>query len=108
MSIKGADLLEACRGVLLRGDPEQNLSGFSIDSRSIRKGDFFVPLRGEKEDGHLHVPGAVAAGAAGSFYARRPLPELPPQVLLIGVPDVLAALQQAAAFQRRRFSMPVI
>ncbi len=108
MSIKGADLLEACRGVLLRGDPEQNISGFSIDSRSIRKGDFFVPLRGEKEDGHLHVPGAVAAGAAGSFYARRPLPELPPQVLLIGVPDVLAALQQAAAFQRRRFSMPVI
>ncbi len=108
MSIKGADLLKACRGELLQGDPEQLISGFSIDSRSIRKGDFFVPLRGEKEDGHIYVPGAVAAGAAGSFYARRPLPELPPQALLIGVPDVLAALQQAAAYQRRRFNLPVI
>ena len=42
MSIKGADLLKACGGELLQGDPEQLISGFSIDSRSIRKGDFFV------------------------------------------------------------------
>lgn len=108
MSIKGADLLEACRGELLQGDPEQILTGFSIDSRSIRKGDFFVPLRGEKEDGHTYVPAAAAAGAAGSFYARRPLPGLPPQFLLIGVPDVLEALQQTAAYHRRRFNIPVI
>lgn len=108
MSIRGVELLQGSRGELLQGDPEQIISGFSIDSRSIRKGDFFVPLRGEKEDGHIYVPGAVAAGAAGSFYARRPLPELPPQALLIGVPDVQAALQRTAAFHRRRFTLPVI
>lgn len=108
VSIKGAELLKACRGELLQGDPEQILTGFSIDSRSLRKGDFFIPLRGEKEDGHIHVPGAIMAGAAGSFYARRPLPELPPRALIIGVPDVQAALQQAAAFHRRRFKLQVI
>ncbi len=108
MSIKGAELLEGSRGELLQGDPEQIISGFSIDSRSIGKGDFFVPLRGEKEDGHIYVPGAVAAGAAGSFFARRPLPELPPQALLIGVSDVQTALQRAASFHRRRFTLPVI
>ncbi|NLA27122.1 MAG: UDP-N-acetylmuramoyl-tripeptide--D-alanyl-D-alanine ligase [Firmicutes bacterium] len=108
MSIKGAELIKACRGELLQGDPERNLTGFSIDSRCIRQGDFFVPLRGEKDDGHLYVPGAIAAGAAGSFYALRPLPHLPPQALLIGVPHVLAALQQAGAFHRRRFTLPVI
>ncbi len=108
MSIRGTDLLEACRGELLQGDPQQVLAGFSIDSRTIRRGEFFVPLRGEKEDGHDYVPAAVAAGAAGSFYARRPLPALPPQALIIGVPDVLQALQQAAAYHRRRFRIPVI
>lgn len=108
MSIKGAELLEGSGGELLQGDPDQIISGFSIDSRSITRGDFFVPLRGEKEDGHIYVPGAVAAGAAGSFYARRPLPELPPRALLIGVPDVQAALQRTAAFHRRRFTLPVI
>ncbi len=108
MPIKGADLLKACGGELLQGDPELVLGGFSIDSRTLRRGDFFVPLRGEKEDGHAYVPGAIAAGAAGSFYALRPLPKLPKQALLIGVPDVQAALQQAAAFHRRRFTLPVI
>ncbi len=108
MAISGADLVKACRGVLLQGDPGRIVSGFSIDSRNICEGDFFVPLRGEKEDGHDFVPGAVAAGAAGSFYARRPPPELPPQALLIGVPDVPAALQQAGAYHRRRFTLPVI
>ncbi|MGB4443400.1 MAG: UDP-N-acetylmuramoyl-tripeptide--D-alanyl-D-alanine ligase [Firmicutes bacterium] len=108
MPVKGADLLEACRGELLQGDPEQIISGFSIDTRTIQRGDFFIPLRGEKEDGHRYLPAAAAGGASGSFCARRPPPGLPPQFLLIGVPDVLAALQQAAAFHRRRFNLPVI
>ena len=52
MPVKGADLLEACRGELLQGDPEQIISGCSFDTRTIQRGDFYIPLRGEKEDGH--------------------------------------------------------
>ena len=108
MSIEGIDLLEASRGELLQGDPEKKLTGFSIDTRTLKRGEFFVPLRGEKDDGHRHLLAAAAAGASGSFCARRPPAGLPPHFLLIGVPDVLAALQQAAASHRRRFSLPVI
>lgn len=108
MTMKGTDLLKACRGELLQGDPGQNISGFSIDTRTMQRGDFFVPLRGDKEDGHRYLPGAVTAGACGSFCAHRPPPGIPPHFLLIGVPDVLAALQRAAAFHRRRHSLPLI
>lgn len=108
MPIKGVDLLKACRGELLQGDPEQLLGAFSIDTRTLKRGDFFVPLRGEKDDGHRYLLDAAAAGASGSFSARRPPAGLPPHFLLIGVPDVLAALQQAAGFHRRRFNLPVI
>ena len=108
MSIEGIDMLEASRGELLQGDPEKKLTGFSIDTRTLKRGEFFVPLRGEKDDGHNFLLAAAAAGAGGSFCARRPPAGLPPHFLLIGVPDVLAALQQAAASHRRRFNLPVI
>ena len=108
MLIKGRDLLKASRGELLQGDPERAVAGFSIDTRTIGPGEFFVPLRGEKEDGHRYISAAAASGAGGAFCARRPPPGLPPQFLLIRVPDVLAALQQAAAFHRSRFALPVI
>ncbi len=106
--IKGTDLLKACRGELLQGDPEQLITGFSIDSRTAEKGDFFVPLRGEKEDGHRYISSAAAAGACGSFCSQGPPAGLAPNFLLIGVPDVLEALQQAAAYHRRRFELPII
>lgn len=84
------------------------VSGFAIDSRQIREGEFFVPLKGEREDGHRYVPQAFQRGAAGSFYALHPAPSLPARGLLIAVPDVLKALQQVASAYRRRFDLPVV
>lgn len=107
--MKGMEIIEACRGELLRGDPQTTVTGFAIDSRQVREGDFFVPLKGEREDGHRYIPGAIAGGAAGSFYAlREALPPLPRRSLIIGVADPLQALQQVAAAYRRRFTLPVI
>lgn len=42
------------------------VSGVSIDSRSLRPGDLFVALRGERFDGHNFVEAAFAAGASGA------------------------------------------
>ena len=66
--IKGTDLLKACRGELLQGDPEQLITGFSIDSRTAEKGDFFVPLRGEKEDGHRYLSSAAPPAPAAFLF----------------------------------------
>ncbi len=40
--------------------------GVSIDSRSVRVGDLFVALRGERFDGHDYVSQALAAGACAA------------------------------------------
>ncbi len=84
------------------------VTGFSIDSRKTCPGDFFIPLKGEHADGHCYVADAVERGAAGSFYAYQPLPALPSTSLIIGVDDPLIALQQTAAFYRRKYDLPVI
>jgi UDP-N-acetylmuramoyl-tripeptide--D-alanyl-D-alanine ligase len=46
------------------------VAGVSIDSRSIKAGDLFVALRGERFDGHDFVGDAFAAGAAAAVVER--------------------------------------
>ncbi|MCX8068851.1 MAG: UDP-N-acetylmuramoyl-tripeptide--D-alanyl-D-alanine ligase [Anaerolineae bacterium] len=94
-----------------------------VDSRLISRDGVFVALRGEKADGHDYVPDALARGAAMALVARSveagvPVVDLtvsPPALpenwtlpVLLKVPDPLGALQQLAAFWRRRHSPRVI
>jgi UDP-N-acetylmuramoyl-tripeptide--D-alanyl-D-alanine ligase len=46
------------------------VTGVSIDSRSLRPGDLFVALRGERFDGHDYIEAALAAGASGVVVER--------------------------------------
>jgi len=110
VKLKGSEIIEACTGKLLQGNPDQQIAGFAIDSREVRPGDFFIPFEGEQTDGHLFIARAASAGAVGAFHhlAKKPDQEIPPDFLLIGIEDSLTALQQLAAAYRERFDLPVI
>ena len=45
------------------GDPATEISGFSIDSRSLAAGEAFIAIRGPNRDGHDFVSGVLEAGA---------------------------------------------
>jgi UDP-N-acetylmuramoyl-tripeptide--D-alanyl-D-alanine ligase len=81
------------------------VSGVSTDSRSIRPGDLFVPLRGPNFDGHDFLAEAVQRGASACLsqdvIAGFPVP-------VIGVTDTLVALGDLAAGVRRGFAGPVV
>jgi UDP-N-acetylmuramoyl-tripeptide--D-alanyl-D-alanine ligase len=47
------------------------VSGVSTDTRSLKPGDLFVALRGERFDGHDYVEAALEAGACGAVVERR-------------------------------------
>ncbi|OPL10454.1 MAG: hypothetical protein AVO34_03740 [Firmicutes bacterium ML8_F2] len=108
--IKGKDILTASRGRLLQGDPEQQVTGFVIDSRQIKPGNFFIPFSGEKTDGHLYITDAAKRGGTGAFIASgcKPDPSIPPDFMLVEIEDPLTALQRVAAYQRQRFELPVV
>lgn len=70
--------------------------GVFTDSRTVSPGGLFVPLPGERFDGHAYVEETLRAGAAGSLWqADRALSS--PSAPLIIVEDTYAALQQLAA-----------
>lgn len=80
----------------------------SIDSRDIGAGDFFVPLAGERTDGHHYIGQAAENGAVGCFAALGLELTLPETLTVIGVKDPLTALQALAAHYRSRFQLPLV
>lgn len=75
------------------------VSGVSIDTRSIQKGDLFIPFRGEAVNGHRFVEKAFENGAAASLWMKDE-PNPPKNVPLIFVDDSELALQKMAACYR--------
>jgi UDP-N-acetylmuramoyl-tripeptide--D-alanyl-D-alanine ligase len=87
-----------------------DLAGLSTDSRSLKKGQVFLALRGERFDGHDFLAQALRRGAA-ALVAEAFSPALQAQARrwrrgLVRVPDSLAALQALAADQRHASGLP--
>lgn len=109
MEMNCTSILEAVNGKLLQiGNMETNITCLSIDSRDTAKGDFFIPLAGERTDGHRFIQNAAERGAIGCFVATAADIALPEGLTVVGVPDSLQALQQLAAHYRKKFSLHMV
>jgi len=104
------EVVEATGGDLLRGAPGAFFTGVSTDSRRAGAGDLFIPLAGERFDGHDYLGEAVRGGAAG-FLVRKgseaKIGDGGPDAAVIRVEDTLHALGEIARAWRSRFDVPV-
>lgn len=98
--------LVACDGKYF-GDEnklEENVLGVTIDSRVVKPGFIFIPIKGENFDGHSFIPAAREAGAVcclSENYSDTGKPT-------ILVPSALEAFQALAAFYRAMFDIPFV
>ncbi len=90
---------------VLLGTGAEELTAVSTDTRTVRRGDLFVALKGEKYDAHDFVADAIASGAAAVVVERWSEKIRPPALL---VPDTRKALGWIAAGWRARFRLPLI
>lgn len=86
-----SQLADMCGGQL-QGDAEAVWHGVVIDSRKVYEGCLFIPIIGERADGHDFVANVLSAGAAVSFWQRDH--GAPPAGNIILVEDTLQALQK--------------
>jgi UDP-N-acetylmuramoyl-tripeptide--D-alanyl-D-alanine ligase len=126
-----ADLLEALLPLGFSADVSRfagvQLREFTVDSRTVMRGDCFIALPGERVDGHDFVGHALGRGAQvvlvhqeistesfqdvqwldlrPTMLAANPdgLAGLMPDPCVIRVENTLAALQRLAAFWRAKF-----
>jgi UDP-N-acetylmuramoyl-tripeptide--D-alanyl-D-alanine ligase len=92
-------------GSTLVGDGAVGFARVHSDTRTLRDGDLFVALRGERFDANDFLAQAKNSGAVAAL-AERGLAEAGLPGLL--VPDAKAALGQLAAAWRRQQQLPVI
>jgi UDP-N-acetylmuramoyl-tripeptide--D-alanyl-D-alanine ligase len=76
-------------------------TGVSTDSRSIKEGDLFVALRGERFDGHDFLKSVATEKAAAAMVDSRYKGEYPLPALVVD--DTRRALGDLARYWRARF-----
>ena len=99
-------LARVIEGRLAGESGEVLIQGISTDSRSIRAGQIFWALSGERFDGHDFVLEALSKGACGAVVENAFMAAGPPPkgAFIIGVKDTLWALGQLAQWWRKEFS----
>ena len=100
--------IAAVTGGSIHGARQGEVSAISTDSRTVAEGQLFVPLRGERFDGHDFI-GQVIDKGVGAVLADETLKQdFSSRATIITVPDTLRALGDLAAAYRRRFTVPVV
>ncbi len=108
------ELVQATGGRLLRGEADFLVRGVSTDTRQLVEGNLYLPLKGERFDGHDFLGEAIAKGAGGVLAdvqhagMLEALSQKTGSCLAILVEDTLRALGDIARFWRRRMGKPVI
>src|SRR5579871_862936 len=69
---------------------------YSIDSRTIKAGDLFFAVKGERLDGHDFVDAALKNGAIAAVVSKDQAHRFGDQTRLLPVDDTLLALQTLA------------
>ena len=100
------EICAAVGGTLLQ-DSGAPVTGVTTDSRAVQPGQLFIPLVGERFDGHAYIAKALEGGAAGCLTAREPETLLPGK-LYIQVADTRLALKALASWYRDKFDLPVV
>jgi UDP-N-acetylmuramoyl-tripeptide--D-alanyl-D-alanine ligase len=100
-----AEIAEATRGRVTRF---AEVSGASIDTRTLLPGDLFFAIEGESRDGHDFVRSAFEKGAAAAVVASGRDGEFEGLGGLVVVPDVLDAMRQLGRAARKRVAAKVV
>jgi UDP-N-acetylmuramoyl-tripeptide--D-alanyl-D-alanine ligase len=112
-------ITKAVKGELLQGDPKDEITGVSADSRKVGAGNAFFPLIGERHDAHEFIPQAVEGGCRTVILSDRQAakrlteqlskpgggPGEGKELNLILVNDTTKALQDLAAYYLTLLSM---
>ncbi|MCY4085042.1 MAG: UDP-N-acetylmuramoyl-tripeptide--D-alanyl-D-alanine ligase [Cyanobacteria bacterium MAG COS1_bin_9] len=89
-------------------EPDALVGRVCTDSRQLQAGDFFVPLVGERFDGHHFLAQLPEHKVQAAVVSRSWTEPLPSGLLHWRVDDTLLAYQQLALLHRRALAKPLV
>ncbi len=103
------EILTAVKGSLLGSfrDTTATVTAVETDSRTISEGSLFIPLVGERFDGHAYLDSALRKGAAGCFTQQEG-DSYQEDKFYILVADTQQALWDLAYYYKNKLAIPVV
>lgn len=100
------EIIKATNSVVLKNNTKaEDVFTFSTDTRTIKKGEIYLPLKGANFDGEKFVDAALEAGAIGCFTTKaNQEPEFSKADLILQVENTLKTYLQLARFYKRKVS----
>src|ERR1700744_4246251 len=92
----------------VQGAPADNITGLSIDTRTLKPGEAYFAIKGDVHDGHAFVAAALKAGATLAVVEAAQRDKFESNAPLLVVDDVLAGLVDLARASRARLRAQVI
>ena len=109
MNYSGKQLLEAVSGDWISGNQKQTFEGVSIDSRTVKAGEVFICIQGDRFDGHDFIADIAQKNVAGIVLSNTEgVPSSNISPFVIKVKDTLRALQDLAEFHLSQFNVSVL
>lgn len=102
------EIAEAVGGYLLCGNPDTPVNDICTDSRQAKAGDLYVPIIGERVDGHRFIENTLQSGAAAAFTSEHDAVTDESGAVWIRVEDTRAALQALGKYCRSRLNIPFV
>lgn len=102
------EIIKATKGILLTGNEDANIDTITTDSRKANQHAFFVPLVGERFDGHDFIKDAFSQGVVGCLVEKEIDVSGYQDKHIIKVADTLAALQDIAKYYSGKYSSPFV
>ena len=103
--MKVYEIVEATRGILVSGNKDDEINFFSQDSRQMTNGGMYIPLKGERFDGHNFIESAFQTGAQAIISEKDVNYE---DKIVIKVKDTHQALKDMASYLRNHCPVKVV
>ena len=102
-----ANIAKACDGTYIGDETllDTTITGAVIDSRQVKEGYLFIPIKGERVDGHKFIPTVFEQGAAIVLSEHELTDPAGPYVLVESTTD---AMKKLAAFYRKSLDIKVV
>ena len=116
MNLKIKDILKCTNGKLIIGDTEKECKNYSKDTRTIKKGDTYIGIKGEKFDGSSFWKEALNNGAETVIINNIKLDEIEEYKKqnknIIQVEDTIKAIGEMASYkmkiQKEKYNLKVV
>ena len=103
-----SDAMATAMRAATQGALPDGVTGLSIDSRTIAKGEAYFAIKGDVHDGHAFVEAALKAGAGLAVVEAAQRENFPAAAPLLVVDDVLAGLVELVHASRARLNAKII